>query len=33
MLAASDNSRFDALSTVAGEPFDVEDSDGHTAQL
>ncbi len=33
MLAARDDGRFNALATVAREPFDVEDRDGHTAQL
>jgi hypothetical protein len=33
MLAARDDGRFNALATVAWEPFDVEDRDGHTAQL
>jgi len=33
VLAARDHGRFDALATVAGDPFDVEDRDRHTAQL
>jgi hypothetical protein len=32
-LPRRDDGRFDALATVAGESFDVEDRQRHTAQL
>jgi hypothetical protein len=33
VFATRDDSRFDALAAVAGESFDVEDRQRHTAQL
>ena len=33
VCATGDNGRLDALATVAGDPFDIEDSERHTPRL